>query len=387
MTTNESSVTDRLDVRARDIARLALTGETTEVEARRAIAAILVQADIPAYVSRGVREIDQQTRIDLTERLQELQVIKVMQQTDGGLNLGMLLDGASLSGWARNLARIAAQSKLRDIRKVTNRESLIDPLDAGRENEFGEVYSSYAETMFHTASVEFDTDLEDDTEEDTDRITENFAAAAGGLRPSGYLRLAAAAFLKSSQLPAVVRPENPIDREWVRTVATEDVALVRKSIIAMQNLVVDVMTDEDRLINTRLLALWDDYSADNMATLLKMPDKAIQLLIWSAVSQFPRPSRDVIAMSLRTMRMADEGTNWKTLTRDLLDSWLATEAEAFSEFDTKGGRDEDKAKARVTAALNWPTVVAEVIARKGSPLGRTEEDVSRWITSTFPVAS
>jgi hypothetical protein len=385
--TRNNSLTDQLDLHIREIAKRGLDNRISQTEARWAISEALIEADIPAYVSRTAVNINTQQRADLAEKLQEVIERATHRETDGGLSLEKIVnDGSSASAWARGLAKSAIKSSLREIRRDTTvRFVNIDPTDG---NDV-ERTRGYAESMFHTASTGISADLDEMSQEDEDNldvIFDEFTEAAAGLRPAGRLRLSAAALIKQYNVPELIRPADSFDREWVRLEVEEDETLALRSVMSMYRLVAEKQTPDDRLIDERLMSLWDDYSAEDLAKFESYPKVAHQLVL-ASVSPLPRPSRDIIALALRTIRMADDGDDWKTLTRQLLDSWLAIEVEATSAFDTKGTKDTERAEARLAAAFAWPELARAMAARPGAPLGDSEQAISKWISTTVQTMS
>ena len=91
-----------IDQRSARVAAAARDGAVSAAHARRVIAALLYGSSIPESVAAHWSG-DQQFRADVADRLRLLLFAKVMKETDGGLQLGRLSDGASASGWATQL--------------------------------------------------------------------------------------------------------------------------------------------------------------------------------------------------------------------------------------------------------------------------------------------
>lgn len=66
----------------------------------------------------------------------------------------------------------------------------------------------------------------------------------------------------------------------------------------MYTLIVTTQSEEQLLVDTRLLALWDDYSPNEFEKPVERPTKFAYLDVLATVSPLPRPSRDAIALPL-----------------------------------------------------------------------------------------
>jgi len=128
--TNPRPTTRELDAEASEIASEWLSGTSrlTETEVRWRMVELVTLADIPratasswACQGRTHTDID-----DLTERVADLLTVKAVG--DGKrrptLNLTVIAGGASLSGWARNLARTAMKSEWRNTVRSRGRVQL-----------------------------------------------------------------------------------------------------------------------------------------------------------------------------------------------------------------------------------------------------------------------
>tara|TARA_R110002051_G_scaffold60546_9_gene110899 strand:- start:11053 stop:12195 length:1143 start_codon:yes stop_codon:yes gene_type:complete len=377
-----------------------------ETQARWEIAAAILSTGVTRQVAYSQAGINAQLREDLATRLSDLIERKALQETDGGYDLHRSASGESACGWARALSKAGVQSALRDIRLHTNRNIEVDPI-LDLTDESSKV--SYADATFHLAGVEDDLDPAASIAraEELQAIEDDFTEAASGRRSSGRLRIVADALLTAFALPAAVRPEDFMDREWIREAVAsrfelgedgEELELnidsARNSAAALLAFIMEVESEEQLAIDQRLLDLWDDYSAEELQALVSKPARVAQTLALAAVSAAPRPSRDTMSMTLRTIRLADEDTDaagFKTFTKRLLDAWVATEAEATNEFDSRSNKSPEAvmeaAALRMTAALDWPIVAAEAAARPGQPFGKNVAEVNAFISSVISTVS
>jgi hypothetical protein len=360
-------------------------GEITETEGRWKIAGALLSLRIPEYVADRTPNIDFQTKQDLVQKLQGIIEDKAIDESF--LDLATL-NTKSASGWARQLAKSAVKFSLKKIIHDRLREMAVDPIIDTTDTPSA---SSYEALSFHSASTDVDFDPEGDiTESEMDDIREEFEAAALGTRPSLRLGLSARAALKAYKLPAAIRPDSMIDREWVREAITKNDQLAYLSLSSYDTFIGAAENEEQRQVDDRLWALWDDYTADDRALLLEKTPLAAQWIVLAAIAPRARPNRDVIALSLHTLRMAttdDDVRSYQKFTRDLLNAWIASECSAVSEFDTKGTLSDEKAAERMIAAMNWPELAAEAAARKGQPFGADADEVERFIAGIVDTLS
>ncbi|WIE80891.1 hypothetical protein [Curtobacterium sp. MCSS17_016] len=377
-TTSALASTDVVDTRATAIANQVLTGAISERDGRWMIVTDILSTDVVFTVARWRRfEATAQEREDLIPEFNELVQRKALQETEGGMDLVRIAKGTSACGWARNLLRNGGmQSELRDMRRITNRNATIDPTLDLSGSEGG---VSYADMAFHTDSVtpDFDGAITGQAEanDEMDDLQEEFLSAAAGKRSGARLMLAAETMRKAFKLSAPIRPLDPFDREFVRNTVSEDENAAVESVLAMHALITSVQTEEQRNIDPRMLALWDDYSVDELHRLSLMLPDAAQALVLAAVALKPRPSRDHLATALWVVRHRHDAKGWMAFTKRLFESWVAIEVEAVSEFSSKAPSNEDIAK-RLTAALAWPELVAAAVAMDGQPLGKSEREVS-----------
>lgn len=384
-TTPALASTDVVDTRATDIAKQVLAGTISERDGRWMIVTDILSTDVVFSVTRWRRfDASVQEREDLIPEFNELVQRKALQETEGGMDLTRIANGTSACGWARNLLRNGGmQSELRDMRRITNRNATIDPtLDlSGAEGGV-----SYAEMAFHTDSVtpDFDGAVTGQAEvnEEMDDLQEEFLSAAAGKRSGARLMLAAQTMQKAFKFSAPIRPLDPFDREAVRNLVSKDENAAVESVTAMHALITSVQTEEQRNIDPRMLALWDDYSVDELHRLSLMLPEAAQTLVLAAVALKPRPSRDHLSIALWVIRARHEGKGWQAFSKRLFESWTALEVEAVSEFSSKAPSEEDTAK-RLSAALAWPELVVEAIALPGQPLGASEREISDLFALVF----
>lgn len=407
MNTKYETSTELADAKIQSLAIQAIKGQRPESDARWHIAAAILSTGITAQVASFTPDLNEQLREDLATELTVLIERKALQETDGGYDLHRAASGESACGWARALAKAAVLSTLRNIRLHTNRNLAVDPvLDLSSNTPS----VTYAEAALHLNGVEDEYDLENHLArvEELQAIQDDFTEAASGRRSSGRLRIIADALISTYEIPAASRPDDFLDREWIREAIgsrfqmAEDgsgevetnIETARNAVISLLAFIMDREDDGQREIDQRLRDLWSDYSAEELQVLAIKPARVAQTLALAAVSSAPRPSRGTMSLTLRTIRLADDDVDhaaFKAFTKRLLDSWVATEAEAVNEFDNRGQRTPESAMLasaqRLASALDWPAVAAEAVARPGQPFGSSESEVKAFISSIVTAVS
>ncbi len=390
MSTTTSAQRAIIDARINTIASEALIGEIPETEARWMILKELFGSDVPRmvaqknYVTLGLTRQEVQ---DLADRLQELLERKALDPNF--MKLDKLVTSKAC-GWAYNLCSTAARSEARNMRRPMRDMDSVDPLIA--QETSASLSAGTSTVRWHTRAelgyanaTEGDVDLLERVTgpdiEELDAIEIEYVRGAAGARGHGRRFVQAEALRKMFKLPELVRPETSLDRAWVLDELTGDEGLALRSAVAMHALIDGVQTLEQRNIDDRLLALWDDYTAGQLETLIGKPAQVAHTLALAASSLLSRPSRDVLATALATIRMTSEGPNWRSFTRDLFDAWIAVECEETSDYDAKSSQeDKDRRHGeRMVSAMNWPELAREATRLPKKPLGSTTREVATWM--------
>lgn len=378
--TNQS--TDRIDEQILLIAESILAGTQDETEGRWKIAGLLTLADIPSnIVNRGSHSsMAPQLKEDVAEKLRQLIEKKVRQTEPAYLDLTrMVRERSSACGWARSLARTAAGSAVRDVVAPQRHSTIVNP-QADREESLG------GDTLaFHQASVEFDVealDTPDIDEEVAVAAERQFTEDARGTRDTGRLRIAAKALLETFQLPNAIRPEDHIDREFLRQIIDSDVNAARESARSLHALIVDVQTARQASTDERLLAMWDDYTIAQLEMIVDKPARFAQTIAQAALSLEPKPSRNAVGAATAAIRRLVPNTpQWGQLSRDLVASYMASETEPLSAFDVKKSLSDEEMAKRFEDSMAYRER-AEVFATSADAhLGATATDVFENVAS------
>ena len=114
-------LTDAIDREATRLARSVLAGDLTESEARWEIAALITSSEIPGTVASSIaRSGHRQDHIDTAQLLTELIQDKIAGPHPA-LDLTILAEGKSVSGWARKFCGSAAARST--ARRISSRVS------------------------------------------------------------------------------------------------------------------------------------------------------------------------------------------------------------------------------------------------------------------------
>ncbi|MCU6479106.1 hypothetical protein [Arthrobacter sp. A2-55] len=355
-------------------------GALDETETRKAIAAALHRSGVVIQVARERMLSHTQMVNDLCEDMNDLLYRKIMQTAPGGfdLNLGLY---SSATGWARQLLRAARATLLRDLRTRTEAKlSLVDPIAAKQEQEGVRRDPSYRQ--FHGAAYQ-DKDHEDSPNQKIQDAVEWYQSKARHLRDSTRLAASAASIMHGLGVPALVRPRLA-ERRRLQGLLHADPSLAHRSLRAMRSLIEGEPGNET--IDEGLLALWDDYSYDQIDATAQAPFRMASVLVDAALADRARPPRPVLRAFIASVRALGTGRGWSRLAAELSDTFIALEFEAYSSFDTSAAdQHKERLMGRRIAILNAHDVFNRVLAHPGQRLGMTEHDLydqlDRLITS------
>lgn len=366
--------TDRIDEQALLIADQIIAGTRDESEGRWAILSLLLGADIPASVlKRGsYANMLPQVRLDVADKLLIVLERKVLQtEPQPFLDLALLTEKRhSICGWARSLMRTAAGGAVRDVATAYRNTTYVAPMAEDNDESFSATSHAYL-----NAAVTFDpTSIDDgaEFEDEASQIEERFAAEAHGSRDQDRIRLGAAALREAFDLPEAIRPTDVIDREWVRTALTVDETAAHAAAAALLALITDVQSPAQAQIDERLLAMWDDYTVTQLGTLTEKPARVAAAIAQAAMLLEAKPNREAVAAAAATVRtLVPDTADWRRAARQLIDSYVAAECEARSDWDRRPVTAEETEK-RMTDALAFDD---RLTLFTGSHLGGTPAKV------------
>lgn len=360
---SEPSRDDYLDERARQIAADACSGKIDAHTARMEIVGLIFEAKVMQFVADATR-VPVWERDELETRVHDNLIERVLDEDAFSLETA---SHSSVIGWARQEGFRKSQWALGEIR---------------RERRKG-----FSVPTFEGTQIESDLAIGGDvTPKPNDEfldLAEGFSKKAKGTRERGRSIIAARTLLDAFRLPNPIIPAEPADREWIVAAVNRDHELAHRALVAFHHLIDGSMSDTDKRIDQRLLALWDDYSYEQIELLVGKTPLVCRTIVAAACSRRPRPNKSVVSEVRDTVILAAEGEGWADYAADVVETWLARECETFSEFVTPS--DADAEKARQIAAERSSTWDALVAAgeRYGFPMGKTPEDVTEWVSSVF----
>jgi hypothetical protein len=358
------------DSECHDVLQRYADGLVSAPEARRLIAESLHRSGIAQAVAKEKTVVHGPQMVqDLAAEMEDLLFQKIMQTEPGGFDLDLGLE-ASASGWARQLLRAGRLSILRNIQtRTTSKMTLVDPSPM-RQWQDDVVYSgSYS--AFHNAST---IDRADPTHlsQKMEDAADWLRSKTRHLRDSSKLAAQAATVMHGYGVPALVRPQI-IERKRLKDLVDAEPGLAHRSIAAMRSL---IEGEPYEPVDEGLMALWDDYSFDQIDIITRAAPRVAGVLVDSILADRARPSRTVLRSFRASVRAMGKGRGWARLAEETCEAFIALEFEAYSSFDTTGAdyRDERVAGRRI-AILKAPDVFARALAFKGQRLGLNEADM------------
>jgi hypothetical protein len=357
------------DTQCREILQRHADGFLTPTETRKQLAEALHRSGIAAMVAGEKTNQTMQFRRDVTAEMEDLLFTKMMQETDGGFDLGFGVD-ASVAGWARGLLRTARPSIVRNITTRTiARIDLVDPTPPTTNTHPSTAGTSYR--TFHGATRE--DELPADQGHAMMVATDWLRSKNRHLRDNSRLAAEAAAFMHGYSVPAPIR-FRLAERKRLKALLVKDPSLAHRSVKAMYAIVgSEPFTDQ---IDDGFLALWDDYSYEHLETIAGTDPKVALTLADAAVSDRARPSRTVLASFNASVRALGTGKGWRRLAAEACESFIALEFEAYSAFDTTGAEYRaERVAGRRIACMKSASVFARALAHPGQRLGLTEDDM------------
>lgn len=355
------------DTQCHDFLQRHADGELEAEETRRLIAEALHLSGIASTVAseKNIRGV--QLMHDVASELDALLFQKVMQTTPGGFDLDLALD-ASVCGWARQLLRAARPSAIRNIQnRTTAKMTLVDPSPLRQWQDSPWHAGPYS--AFHTATATDRTDSAHLTRTMED-AADWLSSKTRHLRDSSKLAAQAATIMHGYSVPALIRPRLH-ERKRLQSLIEADPNLAHRSIAAMRAL---IENEPYEAIDEGLMALWDDYSFDQIDAITRAATRVAGVLVAAVLSDRARPSRTVLRSFRASVRAMGTGRGWARQADEACESFIALEFEAYSSFDTTGSEyREERVAGRQIACLKAPAVFERTLTHKGQRLGLTED--------------
>lgn len=303
--------------------------------------------------------LNTQQRVDLSERLGALLMDKVIDAKKAGgydLRAGR---GASFSGWAKQFAKAAALSEVRNL--------------GADERMHG--------SLCHDPDLDLDRTHRDTTLEESitaqvmGEVLDRFDAASQHSRGGARVYLAASNLAAAFNLTLAVRPAEMEDRDALYPLLMANPTLAYESLVAWANLAYGSDPSQiDPGIEDRLMMLWDDQDRSSTRRLLDLPEGVAYILAVAAVQPRPRPAaNDIRAFRAVARTCGPARRDWQQLAAALADAFIDTEVSAVAS-GAKGKTEASVAAAEKGHALSRGKFaeLAERAARyDGAPFGNS----------------
>lgn len=371
--------TDEIDALVHGLIDAHFAGQMSEEEARRRISGALYASGVHEDVAKTRTDLTQQGRNDLAEMLLTLLTEKVIGSSDNGYSLETGRR-TSACGWARQMAKAAIASEMRNARRADTRNGT--PLDP-TGFEFSVIGQTHASLIvWDTEAVHVDGEVAD--------LAEQYAQIIKGMRDTDRMVVNADTICLGLGVNPAVRPEWMDDRDDILTAITADETLAQRSLMAWRSLVIGSERDfEGCDIDDRLLALWDDQTEDSAGVILSKSAEVAHTLALAAVSPLPRPAKKALKR-LKTAVMAapsKRDKTWRELASVLIDSYIASEFEAVSQYATMSAEAKQAAVTGHTISRGrFQFLLNRAANHQGSPLGRTPERVLQCLNDVAAAA-
>ncbi|HEX9087872.1 MAG TPA: hypothetical protein VF867_10130 [Arthrobacter sp.] len=358
------------DTECRAVLQQFADGDLSPFDTRKALAEALHRSGIAATVAGEKPLIDRQQLLDITAEMEELVVTKMMQETSGGYDLDRGLDGASATGWARQMLRAARKSIERNLRTRNGKYELVEPIKTMENDEVR--HRTHASYVFHTRS-------EDDTPEVIEASDSGqrmlvaadwLRARSRHLRDNSRLEAQAASLTHAYGIPALDRPRLH-ERRRLSALLALDSSIAHRSVTEMYRIISgDPVTDP---VDPGFLTLWDEFAYNNLEAIATAAPMVASALVESVLTDRVRPSRTVLRSFRGAVRAMGPERNWSRVAEDVCEAFIALEFEAYSSFDTTGAEYRaERIAGRRIAVMKAPDVFARALAHKGQRLGLTE---------------
>lgn len=392
----------RTDEQCRHLIRQWQDGQITEAEARTEISGLLTGSGVSREVSREYTAVrySMTPGHQLNEDLQaEFDALLFDKITKAGPEAFFDLERAansSVTGWARMTLRAARKSLLRNIHsRTTSRLDLVppaDPVDEARS-------VTAAEYAYHTAAAPAQQGVvpdAHDVEPLTQRMLVEKAAemwsTRGAPRRGARRTFAGAEAIRLAfNLPEPLRPDL-YTRNHLQQLINSDPRAAHSAVKAMLGCILKEEGWKARFESTDmdLMALWDDYSAKDLAALADRNPEVAHALALEAVSDKPRPSRSVVRKFRQAVTEAGPASKnpgrskyapgWRSAASGVCNAYLAEEFEAYSAMDTTGSATHAEKVAGRTANRDLAEDhYATAACFQGFPLGRSVDEVRRTL--------
>ena len=209
-------------------------------------------------------------------------------------------------------------------------------------------------------------------------------------RGAGRQAVVAQILKDALDLPALIRPEDPVETQQVRRAVADDPRLGRRSLDAARALIDGegkgaAATGED--VPDAMVAMWDSTTAVERERLSELPDQILALHVADAVRLAPRPVKRVRAAVRKALSRAADTASTQLLD-DLLEAFWDESTEAVSAHHT-GISAEQRVQVNEAAARSarrLPVLAWRVARTPGCYVGRDAQEVRAFLTQAWAMA-
>ncbi|WP_156250825.1 hypothetical protein [Pseudactinotalea terrae] len=384
--TNAASLTTlQLDEVARGIAETAAAGALDSRESAHRIAALIATSPIIDEVSTYTAGLSQQQRADLADSLRWQLVRTVLDAERGFFDLDRLRT-ASFAGWLRQTAiAFSHRDAVVRPRSAADRLTVLwdttpGQMDDTTEQEWQQRHISEHAPVASSAEEQACTGGFWDLVEDPEQMV----TKTKGMRAAARTFALSVAVRRSMSLPRLCVPAEETDRQWVLETCQADPNAAARALRAVVELLCG-LRDGMPEVDERLLALWDDFSLEQLQSLESAPAPMVDVLVVGQVQPAPKPSRTVLRALRKSAKDLVPSRGWHDIATHLVASFVARTTSPVSDFD---GVSDEVSRAALVAeakrlAQQWPTYVQRALAWPGQPLGCDEEEITDRLARTL----
>lgn len=182
-----------------------------------------------------------------------------------------------------------------------------------------------------------------------------------GARGLTHLHRAVRMFHSVFGIPDVRAPRSRAARDHLLTAITLSPALVAESLVEAAQCSVE---EREHMLS----GLWIGFSSEDALSLLERHHEVATVIVRSALSPRPRPSREHLALLRRSIRAASSNSSWHAVSGELVEAWLAEFYAAKSDHDNTATHSRPARVAR-PATDRWLSIAVAAARFPGRPLG------------------
>ena len=344
------------------MAQAVLAGELTEAEGRWKIASIVLTEDIPASVSREIVSENRQLQADAEEHLRALLIDKIAG-TNPNLDVQRIANGASISGWSRQLLRspFARFHVLELGRGHKSRPIPVDPFDrkivdsSCVDSEWsGPQGEERAESFLSAAAA--------------------YAKTASNRRANERIHLSARTLCRTYGLSSPRRCVYLPNRVAL-------LARLEGDECAVQDDVMDTIEDMDHGYRG-LAVVFEGWSLAELSEIAEVPAIASQRIALAALTPSPPPVQPHCSALRSALLASYPEVGGSHAVGGLVRRWVDVTTEACgSEYRAGEAVEPKPAVQRAKDELAWHQTVVSLVQRGVESLGVTPAQVAQTLSA------